>query len=203
MSKQKTDLIRATLVLILILALGVIIASVCQAVYEPEIDYSQIMKECCLSGDVVTGMQAEASRNEKINDMNLPYDQVGFEDLWLLSKLITAEAGSSWLPAEWKLAVGEVVLNRMNSPEFPDTISDVIFQCGQYSAADSRYFANLVPYEDCVDAAWELLNGTRVLDDPSVVFQANFPQGSGTAFYMHDHLLGSTYFCYSAYPELY
>lgn len=203
MTENRTKMIRATLVVLLILAVGVIIAGICSADYDAETDYGRLMKDSCVAGDVLAGTKAANSRNEKIDDMSLTYDKIWFEDLWFLSKLITAEAGSSWLPVEWKVAVGEVVINRMNSPEFPDTISDVIFQRCQYYAAGSSYFTNLVPYEDCVDAAWELLNGERVLNDPSVVFQANFPQGSGTALYMHDNLLGSTYFCYSQYPELY
>jgi len=203
LTENRTKMIRATLIVLLILAIGVIIAGICSADYDAETDYGRLMKDSCVTGDVLAGTVAASSRNEKIDDMSLTYDKIWFEDLWFLSKLITAEAGSSWLPTEWKLAVGEVVINRMHSPEFPDTISDVIFQRGQYYAAGLSYFTNLVPYEDCVDAAWELLNGERVLNDPSVVFQANFPQGSGTALYMHDKLLGSTYFCYSQYPELY
>lgn len=203
MSKQKTDLIRATLVLILILAIGVITAAVCRAAYEEDTDYARLMKESCLAGDVYSGTQAAESRNEKIDELDLTYDKVWFEDLWYLSKIITAEAGSDWLPDEWKMAVGEVVLNRRASPEFPDTVADVVFQLGQYYAAGSRYFTNLLPYEDCVDVAWKLLNGERVLNDASVVFQANFPQGSGTALHLTDKLLGSTYFCYSSHPELY
>lgn len=203
MTKTSRILCRLLAILILVLAIGVIIAAVCHAAYEADTDYGQVMKDCCVSGDILAGTKAADSRNEKIDDLDLTYDKIWFEDLWFLSKIITSEAGSYWLSDEWKMAVGEVVINRMNSSEFPDTISDVIFQRGQYYHAGSRYFTNLIPYEDCVDAAWRLLNGERVLNDASVVFQANFPQGSGTALYMYDKLLGSTYFCYSAHPELY
>lgn len=189
--------------LILILAGGVIIAARCSAFYEPDVDYSVRMMECCVAGDVSGGTKAAESRNEKIVGMELDYPQVDFEDLWFLSKIITAEAGSNWLPAEWKMAVGEVVLNRCASPEFPDSITEVIFQRGQYYNIHSNWFSSLIPYVECVDAAWRLLNGERVLDDPKVVFQANFAQGSGVALHLYDRLLGHTYFCYTSHPELY
>ena len=48
----------------------------------------------------------------------------------------STEAGSAWLSMEWKMAVGEVLLNRVASPEFPDTLAGCAFQPGQYTAAD-------------------------------------------------------------------
>ena len=49
-----------------------------------------------------------------------------------------------------------------------------------------------------------LLEGERVLNDPSIVFQALFPQGSGIAFTYHDDDLNNdTYFCWASYPDLY
>lgn len=170
---------------------------------EYRIDYAAIMQQCALTGDVETGRDAATRRDAKIEALGLDYAPVDFDELFLLSKIITAEAGSYWLPLEWKLSVGEVVLNRVVSPEFPDTVADVIYQRGQYYGANSRYFQRLLPYKDCVEAAWELLSGERVLKDRTVVFQANFSQGGGVAVKYYDSLLGSTYFCYSSKPWLY
>lgn len=170
---------------------------------EYKTDYAAVMQECALYGDVETGRDAARRRDEKIDALGLDYPKVAFDELYLLSKIITAEAGSAWLPREWKLSVGEVVLNRVASPEFPDTVEEVLLQPGQYYGANSHYFKRLLPFDDGVEAAWALLNGERVLCDPSIVFQANFPQGSGTAVKYYDKLLGSTYFCYSAKPWLY
>ena len=166
-------------------------------------DYADLMITCCLSGDTETGREAAERRNEKIDLLGLTYVKVDFDELWLLSKIITAEAGSDWLSDEWKMAVGEVLLNRVESPEFPDSVAEVIYQPLQYYDQSNHYFQQLLPFERCVDIAWRLLNGERVLNDPSVVFQANFTQGSGTALVMRDRRLGTTYFCYSSYPELY
>lgn len=170
---------------------------------EYKTDYAAVMQECALVGDVDTGRDAAMRRDAKIDALGLDYPKVDFDELFLISKIITAEAGSYWLPREWKLSVGEVLLNRVASPEFPDTVAEVIYAPGQYYSRECTYFKNLLPYEDCIKAAWALLNGERVFNDPSVVFQANFPQGSGTAVKYYDGLLGSTWFCYSAKPWLY
>ena len=51
--------------------------------------------------------------------------------------------------------------------------------------------------------ALRLLLGERVMDEPAVVFQANFRQGGGVFAEYKDQQLGSTFFCYSIRPELY
>ncbi len=52
-------------------------------------------------------------------------------------------------------------MNRVASPEYPDSIHDVIYQKGQYSCVNTARFAGLVPTEECVDAALRLLCGER------------------------------------------
>ena len=86
--------------------------------------------------------------------------KVSREELMLLAKIIHAEArGESF---EGKIAVGAVVLNRIDSPHFPKTISDVIFQKNnqvyQFSpVADGSI--NLEPDEASVEAALQALSG--------------------------------------------
>jgi uncharacterized protein YgiM (DUF1202 family) len=57
------------------------------------------------------------------------------EDLKLLACLIHAEAGTQ--SYEGKLAVANVVINRVKSSKYPDTIKSVIYQKGQFSVAAS------------------------------------------------------------------
>ena len=52
-------------------------------------------------------------------------------DLYYLTKIICAESQNCGY--QENLYVGSVVLNRVASDEFPDTIVDVIFQPGQYA----------------------------------------------------------------------
>ena len=166
------------------------------------VDYSEIMIISAINGDTVTGTQAEQNRNAKIDEQGLSYSKIKFNDLFLVSKIMTAEAGSDWLSDEWKMAVGEVLLNRVASPEFPNTVEECIYQSGQYYSESSSFFKKLIPHEREVYLAWRLLNGERHLV-PSVVFQANFTQGSETFITYKDKYLGKTYLCVSNRPELY
>ena len=195
-------------VLSYIAALSLICTMTCgihAASFDPEVNYMSIMISAAARGDLAAGLQAEQLRNQKIQELGLEgeFTQISYWELNLLSKIIYAEAGSDWLSDEWKMSVGEVVLNRVNSPEFPNTIEDVLDQPGQYYGRGSSYFARLLPSERCVVLAMRLLEGERHLMNPAVVFQANFTQGSGVHLAYYDSYLGWTYFCYSSRPALY
>ncbi|MGC4377173.1 cell wall hydrolase [Fictibacillus sp. Mic-4] len=56
---------------------------------------------------------------------------VSANDRDLLARLVRAEAGGE--PYDGKVAVAIVVLNRVDSPDFPNTVHDVIYQKGQFS----------------------------------------------------------------------
>lgn len=171
--------------------------------YDPQADYLSIMLRAAAVGDIEAGRAAARCRSEQIDDEKTGETKIDFDELFLLAKIIHAEAGSPRLSDEWRMCVGEVVLNRVASPEFPDSIHDVIYEPGQYQEVDTFDFAYvLTPSADCVDAAFRLLNGERLLE-PWVVFQANFKQGGGVYAAYYDSELGYTYFCSSPNPELY
>ena len=74
----------------------------------------------------------------------------------LLAKLVYAEArGESY---KGQVAVAAVVLNRVASPEFPNTISGVIYQSGAFSCVDNGSINN-TPDSSCIKAALDALNG--------------------------------------------
>lgn len=163
--------------------------------------YLSQMSAAAVSGDREAGLEAEKNRNDLIDLKGSGETKIAFDDLYLLSKLICAEAGSDWLSSDFRMCVGEVVLNRVASPEFPDTIYDVVYQKNQYSSVSSPSFSSLVPSQDCVDVALRLLQGERLMV-PSVVFQSNYAQGE--IFSIHeDRRLGNTYFCVSNNLDLY
>lgn len=168
-----------------------------------DVDFMEEMVWAAVEGDYEAGEAAAEARNEKIELLDLDYELIEFEDLYLLSKIMYAEAGSVWLSDEWKMCVGEVVLNRVDSPEFENTIKDVLEQPGQYYGKNCPYFERLRPSERCVRLAIRLLEGERIFNDPSVVFQANFKQGGGVHTKLVDSQLGATYFCFSIRPHLY
>lgn len=88
--------------------------------------------------------------------------QYAQSDLTLLAGLIQAEAGNQ--PYEGKLAVGSVVMNRVASNRFPNTIAGVIYSPKQFTPAESGRLALILaqgPNSECIQAAQEVLNGRR------------------------------------------
>ena len=74
----------------------------------------------------------------------------------LLSRLVYAEArGESY---KGQVAVAAVVLNRVDSASFPNTISGVIFQAGAFSCVSNGAINN-TPDSTAVRAALDALNG--------------------------------------------
>lgn len=77
-------------------------------------------------------------------------------DLYLLAKCIHAEArGESYVG---KVAVGAVILNRVASPDFPDTIYGVIYQPWAFTAVHDGQI-DLEPEAASYQAATDALNG--------------------------------------------
>ena len=77
-------------------------------------------------------------------------------DLNLLSRLIYGEArGESYTG---QVAVGAVVLNRVKSSSFPNTIAGVIYQSGAFDVVSDGQI-NLTPNSTAKKAAQDALNG--------------------------------------------
>ncbi len=81
-------------------------------------------------------------------------------DYELLARIISAEArGESYLG---QVAVGAVVLNRIEHPSFPDTVSGVVYQNGAFSCLyDGQFYESIA--DSAYSAARDALNGL----DPS------------------------------------
>ena len=158
------------------------------------------MRDAAERADATAGRTAEAARNAAI-EAGGEGERIGFDDLLLLSRVLDAMAGSDWLTDDFRMCVGEVVLNRVASPEFPNTIRDVVYQRGQYAVVNTAHFAALTPRRECVDCALRLLLGERHMV-PAVVYQADYLQGELFTMFP-DRQLGSTYFCLSSRLDLY
>lgn len=86
-----------------------------------------------------------------------PWDQsYSYDELMLLARLVYAEAAGE--PYVGKVAVAAVVLNRVKSPLFPDTIAGVIYEPWQFSCVGNWMF-NSYPSSDCIQAAKDALAG--------------------------------------------
>ena len=115
-------------------------------------------------------------------------------DLYVLSHIISAESGNC--SEDMMIAVGSVVLNRVNDERFPNTIEEVVFQKDpvQYSPTVNGSYWN-EPTEGAVEVAKMLLEeGSQI--DASVVWQAEFPQGNGEYDKIPIPWGGYMYFCF-------
>lgn len=83
-------------------------------------------------------------------------------DLYWLSRIIHAEAEAE--PYKGKVAVGNVVMNRLKSSNFPNTIKGVIFEyykgIPQFSPVEDGTIYNN-PNQDSINAAKDALKGVR------------------------------------------
>lgn len=87
---------------------------------------------------------AEVKINDSSSSISISYQSRGViptasdvynpNDLYWLSRVIFAESGTQ--PFEGMIGVGNVVLNRVESIRFPDSVYDVIFQKNQFSVVD-------------------------------------------------------------------
>lgn len=88
-------------------------------------------------------------------------------DKELLAALIFCEAGNQ--PYEGQVAVGAVVMNRVESASYPNTISEVIYQSGQFTPAMTGWLdsvrANAGYTASAMQAAEDALAGSSPVGD--------------------------------------
>ena len=73
--------------------------------------------------------------------------------LKLLASIIFCEAGNQ--PYDGQVAVGAVVMNRVRSGSFPDTITDVIYQSGQFTPAMTGWLDSVLASDGYTDSAMQ------------------------------------------------
>lgn len=79
-------------------------------------------------------------------------EEIRFDEMELIAQLVMAEAGNQDLMG--KRYVVDVVLNRVDSDDFPDTVEEVIFQKNQFSVIENGAFdeAGWTITEECYEA---------------------------------------------------
>ena len=77
-------------------------------------------------------------------------------NLNLLTRLVYAEARGE--PYSGQVAVAAVVLNRVSSPSFPNTVSGVVYQSGAFDAVSDGQI-NMTPDSTAKKAAQDAING--------------------------------------------
>lgn len=125
------------------------------------------------------------SSNQNQNQSQKPSAVKGdASDAALLAALIQCEAGGE--SYEGKVAVGSVVMNRVSSSHFPNTVAGVIYQSGQFSPVASGRFASVLASganASCTQAAQEVLGGN--ITNSCLYFRRNDGSIPGTVIGNH------------------
>ncbi len=128
-----------------------------------------------------------------VNEDELPKrDAIRLEykekDLNMMAKLVNIEARDG--SVNKKLAVANVILNRVESPRFANTIEGVIFEHGQFPPAHRDSFLNEVPSQDALLACKKALynqraelDGKQLTDDVLFFNMVPFPSKSDDEFF--------------------
>ena len=109
-----------------------------------------------LSADGIAGEKTLAKMGIESSKNTSNSSNTTSSDLNLLSRIIYAEARGE--PYTGQVAVGAVVLNRIASSSFPNTMSGVIYQSGAFDAVSDGQI-NLTPNDTAISAAKDALNG--------------------------------------------
>ena len=128
----------------------------------------------------IAAEQAEAQRKA---EEEAAVAQIQEADKELLASIIFCEAGNQ--PYEGQVAVGAVIMNRVKSAVYPNSVSEVVYQSGQFGPAmtgwlDSvRYSAGYTP--SAMQAAIDAMSGSNPIGDCLY-----FDQG-GMGYQLGDH----------------
>ena len=122
--------------------------------WQTEAAVKSFQKKNGLTSDGIAGKQtlnamgifSGSSQGTSTNDANIN----------LLARIINGEARGE--PYEGQVAVGAVVLNRVDHPSFPNSISGVVYQKGAFTAVDDGQI-NAEMYASSHRAARDALNG--------------------------------------------
>ncbi len=119
---------------------------------------------------IVMGIASRTSSGQRVVDcselQNNNKYQLSQEELEVLLKIVEAEAGCE--DEEGKLLVANVILNRLNSPKFPDTIREIVFQrengVAQFSPVYDGSYGRAEVSEETVEAVGRALVGEDISD---------------------------------------
>ena len=115
-------------------------------------------------------------------------------DVQLLARAINGEARGE--PYEGQVAVGAVILNRVKAPNFPNTISGVIYQPGAFTAvSDGQINVALEDESTVVKAARDALNGWDPTGGAIYYFNPNTATNKWIWSRPHIKTIGKHRFC--------
>lgn len=131
----------------------------------------EFQKKNNLTVDGVAGDKTLAAMGINSSTSTGSNSQVSNSDVTLLSKLVYGEARGEIYQGQ--VAVAAVVLNRVKSSKFPNTVAGVIYQSGSFDAVSDGQI-NLEPDNTAKKAARDALNGWDPSLRSNILFQSKY-----------------------------
>lgn len=150
-------------------------------IQEHEREAKKLTEELDSKSEVIESLQQQVNQLEAENQSlegvrSTIIDNVGYYpsdyERELLERLVECEAGAESITG--KIAVVNVVLNRIKSEEFPDSITDVIYQKNQFEPIVTGIIYQKTPSEESKEAVKRAFLGERVVDSDIVNFWASW-----------------------------
>lgn len=135
--------------------------------------------EAAVTRDQVTSRSG--SRVSREEAPTVYYEEIGVnvadDEIEILERIVQAEAGGSGY--DGMLAVANVVLNRVKSDRFPNTVTDVVFANRQFTPiSDGRYYTVKVS-DTAKQVVEDALNGARLIGEDALYFCTPTANGKG------------------------
>nr|WP_263327403.1 cell wall hydrolase [Neobacillus sp. Marseille-Q6967] len=118
-------------------------------------------------GQTVNTTKPVQSASTEVQENHVVHNSFSDNEIDLLARLVRAEAQIE--PFEGKVAVACVVLNRVEHPQFPNTIREVIYAPGQFQPVSNGEI-NKPADEESINAVKAALNEQRQLAPGSLFF---------------------------------
>lgn len=131
----------------------------------------RFMEECAsLDASSFIGMIEEASSGQRVVDYNVLERKARYsisqEDYEVLLRIVEAEAGCEDMKG--KMLVAGVIMNRVESSQFPDTVKEVVFQrengVAQFSPISDGRYEQVKVTEETKEAVERVLCGEDITE---------------------------------------
>lgn len=161
-----------------------------------EVKNDEAMSSCTQNANTLTGAAVPEQEKEfeewvkpHIEGMVPVYgragiDYISLDDFELMGKTVFAEAKTEEF--EGQVAVAEVILNRVESENFPDTVEEVIKQDGAFSSWGNGSVETAPLDDECLEAVQDAVN-ERIFPDSVVYFREGHFHSFGTPYTVIGH----------------
>lgn len=164
-----------------------------------EIENEIKVEEVPITRGSVTSRSGSRELREEVRSVF--YEDVGVNvseaEIEVLERIVQAEAGGSGY--DGMLAVANVVLNRVKSERFPNSVTDVVFAHRQFTPiSDGRYYTIRVT-DTARQVVEDALNGARLVGEDALYFCTPTASGKGwfeTALRKIDYIAPHNFYGY-------